>query len=233
MDLKIKLLTDPQDVKPHFLEFCRKSKPYRCFCVGSPRFQNKVIENYFTSFWEECDVYKLSRQEKTIGFVFLRKEEHYFHVDFIFGLTKNSNPAEMISALHEFMDSFPEKYFVSEIRRKNKVESYKKWIDRHDKRCIMINNDDQTILWKKMNGQLKVVGTNTATSHLNGKLFKFKDSFVFSKSDSVNKLVDDSGEILNLEVTSITYGENVLVVMGFLTDEKQTYAGNVALEFRP
>lgn len=229
--MDIKVIKNSNLIWPHFLNFCRKSKPYPAFQAKGLILQEKVIKLYFNSFWRDCTVYQLSDGDRIIAFVFLSEKEYYFHVEFLFGLTKNSKPTEMVLGLHQLIDSLP-KYFVSEIRRIEKVESYKKWIDRFDKRCIILSNDNETVFWSKMN-KLEVIGTNPATEQLKGKKFSFRKSLNFDRNNSMNILEDDEENMYYLHVNNVSFQEDFLMINGFFADEDKTFAGYISFKFKP
>jgi hypothetical protein len=127
------------------------------------------------------------------------------------------------------------KYFASEIRRTFKVDFYKKWIDRYDKRAIILNNKDQTVLWyntEKMKKQLKVVGTNDLSKHLQDKIVDYDIINVESgKNVCVTQISIDEQKYL-FDGKRVSLREGKCLIEGMISDDK-TFVANITLEFKP
>lgn len=229
----IKQLINKEESWDDFFNFCLKSKPYAAFCSGSRSMRTHAIRRHFDEFCKYCDVYSCG----DIGYVFTKELTHHNHIQFLFG--NGSKPSLMkVRAFHDIMDNIRSKngkYFASEIRRTFKVDFYKKWIDRYDKRAIILNNKDQTVLWYneiKMNKDLKVVGTNDSSSHLQDKIVQYD---IISVESGINACVtqitiDDQKYFFDGKRVSLREGK--CLIEGMISDDK-SFAANIALEFKP
>ena len=65
----------------------------------------------------------------------------YLDLAFIFGVSKDFGRLDLMATARGFLDhamyTLGKNYVKSEIRRKYKVQSYKKWIERYDKKVII------------------------------------------------------------------------------------------------
>lgn len=231
--MKITHLTQKEEVWPHFHNFCISSKPYD-FCIrGSRSLRQRKIKEIFEEF-STREIYKAEENDKVIGFVFLEIEEHCLDVNFLFGVRKNFTSKKLIKAAHVIFDlalkNHNKNYLKSEIRRKHKVKSYKKWIERYDKRAIIFNDPPNTVVWcnsNRMNAQFKVVGTNTTTEYLMGQ----KASLTESYANSVKELSFNGKKYL-FDEKSVDFLSDRVLIHGFLSDNEQN-VGRIALEFIP
>jgi transcription elongation factor Elf1 len=127
------------------------------------------------------------------------------------------------------------KYFASEIRRTFKVDFYKKWIDRYDKRAIIFNDKGQTVLWynkTKMNKYLKVVGTNESSRHLQDKTVEYDIINVESGINAcVTQITIDDKKYL-FDGKRISLREGKCIIQGMISDNKK-FVANISLEFKP
>jgi len=193
----------------------------------------KAIKRHFDAFCEECDVYSCN----DIGYVFTKEEDYFNHIQFLFGNPAYSSSSK-VKAFHCIMDhiyNINKKYFKSEIRRTFKVNFYKKWIDRYDKRAIILNNEDETVLWYnkiKMKKTLKIVATNDLSRHLHDKIASYEIISVEAGSNPcVSQLIiDDQSYLFNGKRVSIHEGH--CIIEGMISDDK-SFVASIALEFQP
>ncbi len=164
-------------------------------------------------------------------------EGDYLDLIFVFGVSKNFGSLQLMATTRGILDhamyTLGKNYVKSEIRRKYKVQSYKKWIERYDKKIIIFNDDNNTVVWCNrdiMTIKFKVVGANKTTAHLMGKnLFlrgtkKIKHGLLrdFSAGEDTY-LLDEKG---------IDFLSKAVIIYGHLSDNKQN-VGNISLEFIP
>tara|TARA_R100000908_G_scaffold29011_1_gene13183 strand:+ start:82 stop:792 length:711 start_codon:yes stop_codon:yes gene_type:complete len=234
--MKITHLKDTSEVWPFFYDFCIRSKPYDFCSLPSRQLRDKKIKSSF-NFYSTKIVYKAESNGKVMGFVFLEEETNCLDVNFIFGVRKNFTSPKLISAAHAIFDDalvkFNKNYLKSQVRRTFKVKSYIKWVDRYDKRAIILTDDKNTIVWSKSNHMsviFKVVGANKATEHLMGKTSEM--GFVRKGPRTVvRELFFDDKKYL-LDEKSVDFLTDRVLIHGFLSDDKTT-AGKIALEFQP
>jgi len=230
--MKITQIQDKEEVWEDFYIFCRKSKPYRKMQVGSNNMQKRFIREYFDMFSLGCDVY-LASEESKIGYVFINEEERFNHVAFLFGMG-GSKFTKMIKGFHEILDHINSpKYFKSEIRRSFKTDIYKRWIDKYDKRAIILSDEDQTVLWynsDKMIGQLKVVASNEIANHLVGKTAEY-NGFVFKKDTTVTSVLIDKKKYL-LDIKDVEFLRDSVVINTLISNDED-FVGRVSLLFKP
>lgn len=229
----IKQLIHKEEAWLDFLNFCLKSKPYKAFCSGSRIMRINAIKKYFNQFCKDCDIYYCDN----VSYVFIKEETYYNHIQFLFGNDCRSS-LRKIKAFHNILDYVykkNKKYFKSEIRRTFKVNFYKKWIDRYDKRAIILNNKDETVLWynqEKMNKTLKVVGTNDLSSHLQDKTATYEIISVEAGSNPcVSQLIIDDKAYL-FDGKRVTFHEDNCLIEGMISDDK-SFVAAIALEFQP
>ena len=233
--MKITQLKEPNDeLWQHFWDFFISSKPYDLGGIRSPYLKRKKIQDLYDYYFENCIVYIAKENDKLKTAIFLHEEESFFDVTFIFGVSKNFTSASLISTVHDIFDlalkEYNKNYIKSEIRRKHKVKSYKKWIERYDKRAIIFNDPPNTVVWCKSNrmkAQFKVVGTNQATEHLMGETASLTQKFVGSMRE-----LTFGEEKYFFDEKSVDFLRSCVVVNGFLSDDKEN-VGRVALEFIP
>ena len=229
----IKQLIHKEEAWDDFLDFCLRSKPYKVFCSGSRTMRVAAAKRYFKEFCSDCEIYYCN----DICYVFLKEYEAYNHIQFLFSNKRGSNSTK-IKAFHAILDHVRQKngkYFKSEIRRTFKVDFYKKWIDRYDKRAIILNNKDQTVLWyntEKMKKQLKVVGTNDLSKHLQDKIVDYDIINVESgKNVCVTQISIDEQKYL-FDGKRVSLREGKCLIEGMISDDK-TFVANITLEFKP
>lgn len=229
----IKQLINKEEAWDDFFNFCLRSKPYKAFCSGSRNMRVGAIKRHFNQFCQSCNIYQCD----DIGYVFIEECSTYNHIQFLFSNNRGSNSTK-IKAFHAILDHIHQKngkYFKSEIRRTFKANFYKKWIDRYDKRAIIFNNKDETVLWYnkgKMKKELKVVGTNSASSHLQDKIVEYDIINVESGLNAcVTQITIDQQKYL-LDAKRISLREGSCLIEGMISDDK-TFVAKITLEFKP
>lgn len=217
-----------------FWNFFITSQPYDLGNIRSPRLKRKKIEDLFSFYCKDCYVYVVEENQKIKCAVFLKDQESFFDVTFIFGVRKHFTSTDLINSAHCIFDKalkdHNKNYLKSEIRRKHKVKSYKKWIERYDKRAIIFNDPPNTVVWCKSNrmkAQFKVVGTNQATEHLIGETASLTQTFI----GSVRELTFGEKKYL-FDEKSVDFLPQCVLINGFLSDNEQN-VGRIALEFIP
>jgi hypothetical protein len=220
-----------------FWNFFINSQPYDLGNIRSPHLKRKKIEDLFSSYCEECHVYLAEENAKIKVVAFLTERPSCLDVAFIFGVSKNFSSSDLVSTTHSIFDialkTYNKKYIKSEIRRKHKVESYKKWIERYDKRVIIFNDPPNTVVWCKSNrmaAKFKVVGANKTTEHLMGE----EGVLGITRKNPV-ALVREllfGDEIYLLDEKTIDFLPDRVLIHGYLSDNKKN-VGKVALEFIP
>ena len=234
--MKITHLSKTEEVWPFFYDFCIKSKPYDFCSIPSKKIRDKKIRNSFEDY-SDCIVYKAEYNDKVMGFVFLEEEDCCLDVNFIFGVRKNFTSSKLIAAAHAIFDDalikFNKKYLKSQVRRTFKIESYIKWVDRYDKRAIILTDDKKTIVWcnsDRMSVIFKVVGANKATEHLMGKEAEMGLTRKGPRHVIRELYFDDKKYILDEK--SVDFLPEYVLIHGFLSDDKKA-VGKIALEFKP
>lgn len=230
--MEITLIKEKEEVWEDFYQYCKKSKPYRKTQVGSRTTQEAIIRRLFNDFCKFADIYLFSDEER-LGYAFITTTRFCHHVDFVFGVA-GLKFSKMIKGFHKCLDFVNEsKYFTSEIRRTYKSKIYKKWLDRYETRAIILNNEDETVLWynsEEMKGKLQVVGANEMFKHLLGETVYY-DSIVSSKTTDIATLEFDGQEYL-LDVKEVKFEENQAVIKGMISNNKDS-VGRVTLLFKP
>ena len=237
--MKITQLKQPNDeLWQYFWDFFISSKPYDLGDIRSPYLKRKKIEDLYYYYCENCHVYKATENNKLKVAVFLHEEPSFFDVTFIFGVSKDFGSASLISATHCIFDQalkdHNKNYIKSEIRRKHKVNSYKKWIERYDKTAIIFNDPPNTVVWCKSNRmdvKFKVVGANDLTSHLMGKEASLTQSYQKQEHGLMRELEIEGKKYL-LDEKSVDFLPSFVLIHGLLSDDEEN-VGRVALEFIP
>ena len=229
----IKQLIDKEELWEDFLNFCLKSKPYKAFCSGSRTMRINAVRRHFDGFCEQCDVYSCGDSV----YVFTQELPQYNHIQFLFGNFSKSSSAK-IKGFHAIMDHIRNangKYFASEIRRTFKVDFYKKWIDRYDKRAIIFNNKDGTVLWyneEKMEKTLKVIGTNKVSQHLQDKIVKYDIINVESGINVCVTQISIEEQKYLFDGKRVSLRDGKCIIEGMISDDK-SFVANIVLEFTP
>jgi|TARA_Y100000004_G_scaffold196797_1_gene268108 hypothetical protein len=225
---------------PYFIDFFIKSQPYDLTKLRSPHLKREKIRRTFEFYMKNCITYMAENDSKIAAAVFLDPSKSYFDVSFLFGIRENFSSSTLITTLHDIFDkaitTYNKNYIKSEIRRKYKVETYKKWIERYDKTAIIFNDPPNTVVWCKsnrMNAKFKVVGTNNTTEHLIekkaslGKVYPDKNN----PPSRLRELIFEDG-IYILDEKKVDFLADRVLIHGFLSDN-QNNVGRVALEFIP
>ena len=233
----IKQLINKEEAWDDFQEFCQKSKPFKVFCSGSRITRERSIKKYFDNFWQDCSVYVARLNNENILYIFNKECDNFNLIEFIFS-TKPRNIKKTFEAAYSIMDfirSNNNKYFSSVIRRTFKSDSYKKWVDRYDKRAIIFNDKDETVLWyntEKMKKQLKVIGTNDSSKHLQDKIVDYDIINVESGINAcVTQISIDEQKYL-FDGKRVSLREGKCLIDGMISDDK-TFVANITLEFTP
>lgn len=220
-----------------FYNFFISSKPYDLDYIRSPHLRRLKIETLFSTYCKTSEVYTVEEDSKLKVAAFLLDSGDYLDLTFIFGVSKNFGSLKIMAATRDILDhamyTLDKNYVKSEIRRKYKVQSYKKWIERYDKKVIIFNDDNNTVVWCNrdiMTIKFKVVGANKTTAHLMGKNLllrgtkKIKHGLLREFSDGEDTyLLDEKG---------IDFLSKAVIIYGHLSDNKQN-VGNISLEFIP
>jgi len=226
-----------EKLEVEFYNFFLSSKPYDFDHIRSQHLRRQKIESLFSNYCRTCDVYTVEENSKLKVAAFLLDEGDYLDLIFVFGVSKNFGSLQLMAATRGILDhamyTFGKNYVKSEIRRKYKVQSYKKWIERYDKKVIIFNDDNNTVVWCNrdiMTIKFKVVGANKTTAHLMGKDLllrgtkKIKHGLLREFSDGEDTyLLDEKG---------IDFLSKAVIIYGHLSDNKQN-VGNISLEFIP
>ena len=235
--MKITHLKEPEDAWPYFYDFCIKSKPYDFCKLPSRHLREREIRRAFEDF-SSCEIYSSKENDKTVGFVFLCVEEDCLDVSFLFGVRKNFTSVKLINAAHAIFDTalrgHNKNYLKSQIRRTYKVESYKKWIERYDKRAIIFNDPQNTVVWCKsnrMSAKFKVVGTNKITEHLRDREAVLGMGCKQPPHTKLRELLFGE-DVYLLDEKSVDFFPDRVLIHGILSDNKEN-VGRVALEFIP
>jgi hypothetical protein len=220
-----------------FYDFFLSSKPYDLDHIRSPHLRRQQRESLFATYCRTCEVYTAEEDSKFKGAAFFLDAGDYLDLTFIFGVSKNFGSLNLMATARSFLDyamkTLGKNYVKSQIRRKYKVQSYKKWIERYDKKLIIFNDDNNTVVWCNrdiMTIKFKVVGTNKATAHLMGRELllrgtkKIKHGLLREFSDGEDTyLLDEKG---------IDFLSKAVMIYGHLSDNKQN-VGNISLKFIP
>lgn len=234
--MTIKHLINKEEAWEDFYNFCSKSKPYASFCNGSKLLRDSMIRSCFCDFIEICEIYFIEDDEGKIGYCFVSEKQNYNHIVFLFGIKKSSSFLKMIQGLHKILEKIQEKnnkYFVSEIRRSFKVNIYKKWIEKYEKRAIILNNEDETVLWynsEDMKGKLTIIGANDVTKYLLNQEAYYESLFI-DKSVSISQLKINDQTFL-FDAKNVEFLEDSAIINGMISDDSG-FAGNVTLLFKP
>ena len=234
-------ITQPKSADPRlwdeFWDFFIRSKPYDLENIHSPHLKRKKIEGLFSFYCDTCHVYVAEENSKIKVVAFIAEYPSCLDVTFLFGISKNFSSSDLIASTHSIFDlalkNHNKNYIKSEIRRKHKVKSYKKWIERYDKRVIIFNDEKKSVVWcksERMSVIFKVVGTNKTTEHLMGK----EASLGHTRKGPrhvVRELFFENDRYI-LDEKSVDFLPDCVLIHGMLSDDKEN-VGRVALEFKP
>ena len=220
-----------------FYNFFLSSKPYDLDHIRSPHLRRQKIESLFSTYCKTSQVYTVEEDSKLKLAAFVSDSKSYLDVIFIFGVSKNFGSVEIVNAsrsvLEHAMQSLGKNYVKSEIRRKHKVQSYKKWLERYDKKLIIFNDKNNTVVWCNrdiMKIKFKVVGTNKTTAHLMGKELLL--CWTQKIKHGLLREFSDGEDIYLLDEKGIDFLSKTVMIYGHLSDNKEN-VGNISLEFIP
>jgi hypothetical protein len=229
---------NPEELWEDFFTFCVESKPYDYHKIPSFRLKRAKIRKNFEDLVNSCQIFLAVKDQKKVVVLFLKSYANFVDVEFIFGFRKNFNPKVLIEGVHEVFKEASiinnKKYFKSEIRRKFKVSSYKKWIERYDKTAIIFNDEQNSIIWcniKKMKVKFKVIATNKAMDHLVGEVGFLGKTFDSPNSQALREIFFNDIKYL-LDEKSLEFNPHYVTVQGFLSDN-ESKVGKVSLKFIP
>ena len=220
-----------------FWDFFIRSKPYDLENLRSPYLKRKKIEGLFSFYCDTCHVYVAEEDSKIKVAAFIAEYPSCLDVTFIFGVSKSFGSLDLVATTRSIFDlaleTHNKNYIKSEIRRKHKVESYKKWIERYDKKAIIFNDEKNTVVWcksERMSVIFKVVGSNKTTKHLMGK----EASLGYTRKGPrhvVRELFFEDKRYI-LDEKSVDFLPDCVLINGLLSDDKEN-VGRVALKFEP
>ena len=176
--MEIKHIKDPSTVWSLFYDFSINSKPYSGCEFASPRLRKEKIKDFFKDLVRTCEIYRAEEDGEPFGFMFTSVEEDFMYLRFAFGISSSSkfSHTKWTECVYRLFDSLLEQhnknYFVAEIGREHKVEAFKKWIEKYQKRAILFKDSKNSIVWcksERMSVIFKVVGTNKTTRTSNGR----------------------------------------------------------------
>jgi|TARA_R110002012_G_scaffold32745_1_gene96318 hypothetical protein len=222
-----------------FFTFCVESKPYDYHKIPSFRLKRAKIRKNFDDLVNSCQIFMATKDQKKVVILFLKPYTNFVDVEFIFGFRKNFNSKILIEGVHRVFDEASiinnKKYFKSEIRRKFKVSSYKKWIERYDKRAIIFNDEYNSVVWcklEKMKVKFEVIGANAAMSHLISKVGHLGQTFDSVPSSQAMREIFFDDERYLLDEKKIEFTASYALLHGFLSDTKNK-VGRAVLKFIP
>jgi len=234
--VKITQVKDAAEVWPYFYEFCAKSKPYDFCSLKSRALRDNRIKNVFEEF-SSYKVYKAEKENGPFCFSFVKEERMFLDLVFIFGVYSKASSMEIASSgrllLKKALEDSNKNYFKSEIRRTFKVGLFKKWIEKYYKNAIILNDENNTVIFCNKNImtiKFKVVGTNKATEHLVGK-----DAFLKStrkvKHGLLREITIDE-KIYLLDEKGVDFLSESVLLNGLISDNENN-VGNISLQFIP
>jgi hypothetical protein len=234
--VKITQVKDTTEVWPYFYEFCVKSKPYDFCSLKSKVLRDYKIRNVFKEF-SSYKIYKAEKEDGPFGFSFVKEEQVCLDLVFIFGISSKASSLKLASSarllLKKVLEDSDKAYLKSEIRRTFKVGPYKKWIEKYYKNAIILNDENNTVIFCNKNImtiKFKVVGTNKATEHLVGK-----DAFLKStrkvKHGLLREITIDE-KIYLLDEKGVDFLSESVLLNGLISDNENN-VGNISLQFIP
>ena len=238
--MKITQVKDnPEELWEDFFTFCVESKPYDYHKIPSVRLKRAKIRKNFDDLVSSCQIFMATKDQKKVVILFLKPYTNFVDVEFIFGFRKNFNSKILIEGVHRVFDEASiinnKKYFKSEIRRKFKVSSYKKWIERYDKTAIIFNDEYNSIIWcklEKMKVKFEVIGANAAMNHLMDEFGYLGKTFDAVPNSQAMREIFFSGQQYLLDEKKIEFNSKHALIHGFLSDTTDK-VGRVVLKFIP
>ena len=237
--MKIKQIKNRSTVWPFFYDYSVRSKPYSGCEFPSPRLRKEKIKDFFKDLVRSCEIYRAEEDGEPFGFMFISEEEDFMYLRFAFGISSSSkfSHTKWTECVYRLFDSLLEKYkknyFVAEIGREHKVEAFKKWIEKYQKRAILFKDSKNSIVWcksERMSVIFKVVGTNKTTEHLMGEEASLGHTRKGPRHVVRELLFGDQRYILDEK--RVDFLPDCVLIHGLLSDDKEN-VGRVALEFKP
>mgnify|MGYP003130749022 CR=1 FL=1 len=237
--MKIKDLNDAATVWPFFYDYSVRSKPYSGCESPSAILRKEKIKGFFEDLGHSCEIYRAEEDGEPFGFMFTKVEKDFMYLSFAFGISSSSKFShtkwtECIYRLFDLLlEKYKKNYFVAEIRREHKVEAFKKWIEKYQKKAILFKDPKNTIVWcksERMSVIFKVVGTNKTTEHLMGKEASLGYTRKGPRCVVRELLFEDQRYILDEK--SIDFLSDHVLIHGLLSDDKEN-VGRIALKFEP
>jgi len=237
--MKIKHIKDPSTVWSFFCDHSIKSKPYSGCDFASPRLRKEKIKDYFENLVSTCEIYRAEECGEPFGFAFISEEENFMNLVFAFGVSAASKFFHTqwrefpYSLFDSVLKQHNKNYIIAEIRRKHKVESFKKWLEKYQKRAIVFKDPKNTIVWcksERMSVIFKVVAANKTTEHLMGE----EASLGYTRKGPrhvIRELLFNKERYI-LDEKSIDFLPDRVLIHGLLSDDKEN-VGRIALEFKP
>ena len=226
-----------EELKLEFYNFFLSSKPYDLDHIRSPHLRRQKIEALFVNYCRNSEVYIVEENSKLKVAAFILDAGDYLDLTFIFMITKSfSSPDLMATARGIFdhaMKELGKNYIKSNIRRKHKKNSFKKFIERYDKKVIIFNDENNTVVWCNrdiMTIKFKVVGANKTTAHLMGKDLLLRGTKKIKHG--LLREFSDGETIYLLDEKGIDFLSKSVIIYGHLSDNKKN-VGNISLEFIP
>lgn len=234
--MKITQVKDPAEVWLYFYEFFVKSKPYDFCSLKSKVLRDNKIKNIFEEF-SSYRVYKAEKEDGPFIFAFVKEEQMCLDLAFIFGISSKAGNLKLASTgrllLKKVLEDSDKAYLKSEIRRTFKVGPYKKWIEKYYKNAIILNDENNTVIFCNKNImtiKFKVVGTNKTTEYLVGK-----DAFLKSTRKVEHGLLREitiDEKIYLLDEKGVDFLSESVLLNGLISDNENN-VGNISLEFIP
>ena len=237
--MKIKHIKDPSTVWPLFYAYSIKSKPYSGCEFASPHLRKEKIKDFFDELVSTSKIYRAGEFADPFGFAFVTEGENFVYLRFAFGVTASSEFSskkwtEWVYCLFDLLlEQYNKNYVVAEIVREYKVESFKKWIEKYQKRAIVFKDPKNTIVWcksERMSVIFKVVAANKTTNHLMGK----KASLEYTRKGPrhvIRELIIEKERYI-LDEKTIDFLPDRVLIHGLLSDDKKN-VGRIAFEFKP
>jgi len=237
--MEIKHIKDPSSVWPLFYDYSVRSKPYSGCEFPSPLLRKEKIKDFFKDLVRTCEIYRVEEDGEPFGFMFTSVEEDFMYLRFAFGISSSTkfSHTKWTECVYRLFDSLLEQhnknYFVAEIGREHKVEAFKKWIEKYQKRAILFKDSKNSIVWcksERMSVIFKVVGTNKTTEHLMGEEASLGHTRKGPRHVVRELLFGDQRYILDEK--RVDFLPDCVLIHGMLSDDKEN-VGRVALEFKP
>jgi len=220
-----------------FYNFFLRSKPYDLDHLRSPHLRRQKIETLFATYCRTSEVYIVKEDSKLKVAAFILDAGDYLDLTFIFMIAERFSSPDLMATARNIFDyaikELGKDYIKSNIIRKYKIDSFKKFIERYDKKVIIFNDDKNTVVWCNrdiMTIKFKVVGVNKTTAHLMGKDLLLRGTKKI-KHGLLREFAYGEDTYL-LDEKGIDFLSKAVIIYGHLSDNKQN-VGNISLEFIP